>query len=415
MDTFEKRHALVRTKRTWLFVAQAVAVLPQIVVIHRLVLYPGDYLVASMITMATVITFGVAWQRWWQVRFFDVRADAAGFYLGGHLACPRSSIRLAHTIRDRGRVVVRLARRLRPIEIVVEDEEEACALTDALRLDAGRSVAKLRMADGTIARAFARVGLALATYVVLMGSFLLFFHTAGPGVAVVASVIFLGGYVFILARGHLTVSVGADGVHVGRWMGRARFLRYADIRRVTKDGPTVCIELRNDTTLTMSRGGGARVRWLLGSQEDEAQAIFARVASQVEVHRVRELASSVHGLLAKGARPTEKWLSALRICSDASASFRAAAIPPDVLWSVVEDTTAPPTSRVGAAVALRGALDHAATARLTLAAEGCAAPGVRVALERVARAKDDAGLTSALDVLDAEDANLGQPASMRRT
>lgn len=410
---FEKRHALVRTKRTWLLVAQFVAVLPEFGLMPWLVSHDGYYFVASMITTATVMVLALAWLRWLQVRFLDVRADATGLYLGGRLACARASIPLAHTIRDRGMVVVRVARAFRPTEIVVEDEQEAGALTAALRLDEGHSVVRLWMTDGTIARALARGALGLATCVVGIGS-VLFFYSAGPGPTLVASAIFVSGLLVLLARGNLTLSVGADGVHVRRWLGGARFVRYSDIQRVTTNRGTVSLELRNDSTLMMSHGGRARAVWLLGRDtQNEAEAIFTRVASQVEIHRVRELASSIHALLARGARPTERWLGALRVCSDASASFRAAAIPPDVLWSVVEDTTAPPSSRVGAAVALRGTLDHAATARLTRAAEACAAPRIRVALERVARANDDVGFTSALDMLDAEDATGHDPASVR--
>jgi hypothetical protein len=73
--------------------------------------------------------------------------------------------------------------------------------------------------------------------------------------------------------------------------------------------------------------------------------------------------------------------------------------PRDELWRAVEDPTADPSTRAGAAIALRGALSEGESTRLRAAAEACAAPKLRVALDKIAsRAAEDA-LVEALDAL----------------
>jgi hypothetical protein len=74
-------------------------------------------------------------------------------------------------------------------------------------------------------------------------------------------------------------------------------------------------------------------------------------------------------------------------------------MPADVLWRVAEDAFASADARAGAAMALRAALDDHGRTRLRVAADACATPELRAALEAIASDEDD--VTQALDELDA--------------
>jgi hypothetical protein len=79
--------------------------------------------------------------------------------------------------------------------------------------------------------------------------------------------------------------------------------------------------------------------------------------------------------------------------------YRRAAVPSASLWQIVEDPTAEPPIRAGAAVALVQALDEPGRQRLRVAAQACAAPKLRVALELVAEEAelDESRLEDALE------------------
>ena len=61
--------------------------------------------------------------------------------------------------------------------------------------------------------------------------------------------------------------------------------------------------------------------------------------------------------------------------------YRAATVPTETLWSVALDPAAKEELRIGASLALRGALDDDGRERLRVAAEASASPRLRVVLE----------------------------------
>ena len=397
MDGFEKRSAEVHTRRTWLFIAQFAAVAPIIIFVVRFLPSPGQYFLWSTLVVAATFALGQTWRRWPYVRRVDVRADAAGLHLDGRLALARKAIRTAH-VHTRGATRVRLVRSARPVDIFVDNEQEGAALIAALRLDPSRSVVRYTMTDGTLRRMLLRTGVIVLVVVALCIASLSLLLWAGVAVAFACEALVLTLYAVLLMRQHLTLSVGADGVRVRRWFGGARFFRYTDMESIALDGSTVSLRLRHGTTLTMSKVA-ARATKLFGSDiRDEVEGLVARVSARIDTHRTHNEVS-VRAALARGERPTAEWLRSLRLYADASASFRTPAIPADIFWGVVEDATAPATARVGAAVALHGKLDDAARARLRVAADGCAAPQLRVALEAASRTEDERALSAVLDSL----------------
>jgi hypothetical protein len=395
LETFEKRDVEVRSRRTWLYVAQLVAVAAFPL---ALLLLPSVGLVAlfGAAIIAASLSLGLAWSRWPRVRRVELRADADGLHFGGRLAVARRSIRSVG-VHPHGRgTIVRLVRYLRPVEIVVRDPAEGQALAAALRLDPSHSIARYGMSDGTFRRSLVHTLLVAVGFFVLSMAALPLCIKSPFGWAV--EVLVLAAYVIVLMRQRLTVSVGADGVRIRRWFGGARFVRYADMLDIATDGTNVTLRLRDGERLTMSSYAKRLVR-LMGTDMEEAEGLVDRVRARIDAHRAHDDAR-VRAALVKGGRTTSEWLRALQHATDATASFRAAAVPPEVLWAVVEDTTAPATARVGAAIALRAALDEPARARLRVAAEACAAPKLRVALETASRADDERALTEALDAID---------------
>jgi hypothetical protein len=76
-------------------------------------------------------------------------------------------------------------------------------------------------------------------------------------------------------------------------------------------------------------------------------------------------------------------------------------VPAEVLLAVVENESAAPDARAGAAVALRRtSADPASRERIRIAAQACAEPKLRVALESVARGAPDEDLVGPLDALE---------------
>jgi hypothetical protein len=133
-------------------------------------------------------------------------------------------------------------------------------------------------------------------------------------------------------------------------------------------------------------------------RELEGQKLVERIQEQVAAHRAR--AAPDGASLARSGRATEAWMREVAAVTEAGASYRTPAVPPDELWRIVEDAAAPPTARAGAAVALRQALDAVGRVRLRAVADACAGPRLRVALDAVASSEDDDLLTRALDPLD---------------
>ena len=103
-------------------------------------------------------------------------------------------------------------------------------------------------------------------------------------------------------------------------------------------------------------------------------------------------------LVARGGREVDEWMKALAAIANPATSYRAAAVPVDSFWRVLEDPAAEPTARVGAAMALRDKLDDDARARIRVAAENSAHPKVRIALDALAADRDEE-LRAALDEL----------------
>jgi hypothetical protein len=196
------------------------------------------------------------------------------------------------------------------------------------------------------------------------------------------------------------IEVGSDGVLVG-WFGKKRFIahsRIADVRPYEEQ-----VAGKTYVGVDLHLVGGEKLHLVVGQKgwvATDAQAVAERIREARE-DAARGDADVQAALLERGPREIKEWVSSLRgIGAGANASLRTAPVAPERLWRIVEDASAEPTARAGAAVALGAELDDERSARLRGVAHTIAAPRLRVAIEHVAEGKSDAELEEALAEMD---------------
>jgi hypothetical protein len=193
---------------------------------------------------------------------------------------------------------------------------------------------------------------------------------SGDAIAAIA----IAAYVAIAALGVVAyrrasrVAVGLDGVRVAG-SSRARFFAYREL-----DDARV---RRGD--LELVRGGRAIVRLqLFGEDAARRDALLARVRDAIARAREEQRGGTVD--LVASASSAE-----LARAAHGAADYRAPALSREQLWALVEGPAIDAAARRSAARALATSGDDDETrARLRVAADGCADPKVRVALQELA-------------------------------
>jgi hypothetical protein len=383
---------LVRTKRTWLLVASVVALLALAPCMVFGVIAPTFVLLQLVASLALAL----AHERWWREVRGAVRADERGLVVDGRTLVTRAKIGHGHVLRRGATIFVRFSapRRDIAVEVEVADEIEAGALLAAMRLDAGRSVARYPMISGPRNAFELRLVLSLLLPVVaaaLVGGGGL----NGAAVAAYLVTSLLVSLASLDARMH--VSVGADGVHLERLLRRQRFIPFGAIAAVEAKGPDVRLCLHGGETILVHQ---YMRHWI--TADDKKRAINDALVSRINERLAQHHAGVDVPAVARAGRDTETWLRDVTATIDTCASFRSPAVPPAELWRIVEDPAALATARAGAAVALHDALDDDGRARLRVLADACAAPRLRVALDAVASAHDRDALLGALEPLEDE-------------
>lgn len=181
------------------------------------------------------------------------------------------------------------------------------------------------------------------------------------------------------------VRAGTDGILL-RDRERERFISFADVASISK--------LRNGLRVVV----GEEPLWM-DFAPDEPSPQTRRARSRVRrmqeailrAHRAFEASSdaALGSCIARGGRSAELWLRDLAALR--AGSYRRPAISDDDLWRIVEDATADPSARVGAAKLLRGGLDDAGRRRLGRVAADGARPDLREALRLLGRRRRQCG------------------------
>jgi hypothetical protein len=313
-----------------------------------------------------------------------LRADADGLRLDGTMVAPRAKIASAFVLAEGERIVRVVLRRQLSIDAVVEDEERARPLVDALGFGIGQSIATFRARYGGRLRMI----LFAITAALAGAAASIVLQRWGTSIAlVVVAAVVLGVFLPLQLRLTANVDVGSDGVLVRR-LGEQRFLPYSTLEKATAEhAGDIVLALPQGESIRLSMGS-ASMRDALVERIEEARAAFATSHG----------GGTAETLVAPGGRTVARWLEDLRALASAR-GYRQPRVEPEQLWRVVDDPRAPVTSRAGAAVAIAGTKDADARARLRVASEACADPRLRVALSRIAEAEMDADVEEALESL----------------
>lgn len=402
--SFERADGTVRRQWTALAAAYVAFALGMIVPVgyavvgRRVAPWIGAAAMTSYVTALIVLPW--AWHRSWRLTRGRVTADARGLFVDDAPIVARAALRHAYILVDGDRTYLRLVRQtmiVRPIDVEVADEAEAQRLLTALRFDAQRSVAEFIAIDGTTKSHRRRSALVQLQSCVLFGGSLLLLlmrDELGRAFPLWPAMLLLyllgtGRIVFAARAQQARVLVGADGVYLRRLLRAPRFISFRDLDDVTLEA--------SDITLRLVDGSSLSVHYPGDDRGGEPAALVARIREAHAAYRAAP-PSSAHRL-GRGGRSTSAWIEHARSLREDSTTYRAAAVPDEQLWRIVEDAAASPAERAGAALALRRDLDDAGRARLRLAAEACAEDRLRVALE-TATSEDDAALALALEPLD---------------
>lgn len=409
MGAFIKERARVRTKRMWLLpVGLAVYVIVPLALLAGFVAVcvhlPGPlqlavFVVGALVSIGALLAILAAvthvWNHWLRERRGRVRGDEDGLWLDDVLLVRRSSVGHGRVLGRRGGWHVLLVRRVRPVDVVVDDEEEGRALLRHMRLEQESSVARYVMNHGTCASAWWRGALMIpvilgpAALAVLLGASALVF------VAVVVA-----SSTYCTARSFVRVAAGVDGVRLRRFSGRARFVSHRELASAETDGRDVTLRLHDGSTIAFNNPSGKglwrRLPIVNAHRKDDAHLLVARI-NELRAS-AREASRSDHAL-ARGTRTTREWMTEVALASDEHASFRQAALAPEQLWRMAEDIGAPSTVRAGAALALRSRLDDDGRARVCALADACASPRLRAALMATTAQEDTPELEAAFHEL----------------
>ena len=171
------------------------------------------------------------------------------------------------------------------------------------------------------------------------------------------------------------IVVGQEGVFIQPRRGGSNFVFYAKLRAVEKHGYNFALTLACDTErITVEE-----------QRTKEHEALAAAIEQAWQAWQQQPPAETIDALRC-GDAPRKSWRDELRALGSGRSRYREAVLEPARLRQIVASPTASPEQRVGAALVLSSGPDAAADAKETVrAAQGCAHPKLRVALEKAAR------------------------------
>jgi len=326
------------------------------------------------------------------------RADARGLFIDGRLVLRSSRIRGGWLqpkacgppwVRVRGRGAAS------GVDLAVRDVACGRALLRALAVEPTRVSAQYwAMAQpwGEPRR--------LARITVALGLLLAFGVAAGRSSSAALALVVVGIIVLVVGSALPTrVTVGADGVLL-QWLGTMRFVRWSSVADIQS--------FEHGTVLALAKGEWLTLRMPAAHEQHHADrdAMLERMREAWRAHGQGRSDQAAARLVRRAGGRTREWVRAVRAIATSWDGYRAAGIPNDRLWSIVEDPSAGRASRTGAALALAQSLDVDGRARLRGAACSCAEPRLRIALTTAASpaaaAASDDELAAALDAIECD-------------
>lgn len=298
----------------------------------------------------------------------------------GTVRIPRDEIEGGLIIADADGPPVELTLRGdRVVRLTMDDRSDADALVDGLGL--GASGRRLVSAPSSPSRPLAA---GCATYplafLVLFSFAGIFEQALGAATATIITLLVVATTLFARHLAHRAqVIVGADGVVVRAPLRAARFVPFAAIERAESKGRALLLALTGSTkALRVGLGDVALAR-----------ALAARIGEAAARPRGGARGVPVSELLDPGDREIAAWREALAHLLAPEDPYRGANLDVEQVAGVLDDPSAPPRLRIGAALALRESGAPEAKARVRVAAEACADDPLREALEAAAAEEID--------------------------
>jgi hypothetical protein len=321
-----------------------------------------------------------------------VAADASGLSLDGARFMDRAAIQTAFCVpTDDGKHTVHVEGPFmrNGCVIHVDSAEQGRALLAALEIDPSAATAQFRALPPWAKHLRWLAILLTATPWVLINVVRLLPLWGIGGIVALYALILLPT---LLAQ---RVEVGHDGVFL-KWLGNSRFVPFSKIDIVASNKLGVDLFLNGDRHVEI------RLTQKDGAADAQVKALVARIkdgiAAQAGLARADEEA-----FLARSGRDLPTWMRDMRaLGASEHGGYRAAAIPRERLWAVVESPAADPSAREGAALALSASLDADERARLAALALKTAQPRLRVALDEVSRDQEESRLRIALEAAESE-------------
>ncbi len=252
---------------------------------------------------------------------------------------------------------------VRALSAPVIDEAEAARSDVApseLAFDAVAVTRETRAAIGLMGTA----GLAMAAWAATLSTRALF-HDPRVAFAMAGYVALALGSAALFRRAS-RVAIGLDGVYV-TGSSRTRFHAYRDVDDARASGDDI----------VLLRGARVVLRLQLhGKDASRRAAVTERL--EAAIRRAKEAAREAATGYVTAASKSE-----LARVAQGAAHYRAAALGADKLWELVEGPAIDAETRTSAAAALVRAGDAPSRVRLRVAADRCADPRVRVALQRL--------------------------------
>lgn len=206
------------------------------------------------------------------------------------------------------------------------------------------------------------------------------------------------------------VDVGQDGIFL-RWLGNKRFIPFSAIGQITTT--KIGVEL----FLITGRHHEIRLTQRDNAADAQLSALVARIEEGMAAHKGRARADE-EALLTRGGRDIPTWLREMRaLGTGEGGGYRMMAIARERLWHIVENPSADPSAREGAALALSSTLDDDDRARLVALSQRTASPRLRIALDGVSRETEEPRLRVALETAEHEledDDPVSAPAAAQR-
>lgn len=362
---------LIRRPRT----AQIFAVL--VVLLATLGLAAAAPLMMIPLGALTALMLGLA--SWlWAGRVVDggLTADDHGIALGdgpGAMRFERAEIAEGMAIPGEPPRVQFTLRSGAVVDVAVDSLDTADALLDRVRVDRGHRALRFPARALTRQALGALGGMILGSYIgIYLG--LLLIATGLPFVIVAGPLAAIFGALGAVSTRPIELRVGTDGVTL-RGAFKTRFVPFAELSGVGENGGDPMLYYRDGHTEVIWNSAVSRQPELLSALQHRVNGVLAANAQH-------DALMARAALLERRGRSLGQWQAEVARVVDPTRSYRDVALSRQEAEALLDDVRSPIEHRIAAAMALRSLDQGEGSTRIRVAAEGCASPEMREALER---------------------------------